>query len=328
MSFNTLKSRHDPVPVIEKAAEFIKNADKKGITGKPISLDEKMFDGCVYGNPSAPFEYNGELVMSLRRCKNETDDECVFVHLCKDGIWREAEGMPVYPLQDPYIAKVHGEYVFGGVKGWKVDVDKWTWLCEFYAGKELEKMRHLVTGPTLMKDIRLVERENGKVGIFTRPQGILYRHYSGHIADIGYTEAENLRVMDSRLMVNAKPLEGVFRADEWGGVNNVYPLKNGLLGIIGHVAYGEGEFREGLPIHYFGMAFAFDPKTRNFTEPKIIMARSCFKDMVDGSRNDDVIFSGGILRKENGKAVFYGGVADKFVGEAEIDDPFLEYENL
>lgn len=320
---------NNPKSILEKYTEFMAKDSNKQVRGEYVKLDKPLPKGTHIGNPSAPFYYDGKKVICIRICTaSEEDDKSIFYY--EDGdVFRQFTPAREFELQDPYIAHINGEYVFGGVKGWKVDKDKWTWLCEFYNGKTLENFSHLLSGPTLMKDIRLCETVEKKVGVFTRPQGILYRKKSGRLADIGYVEADSIYDLDTKMMMNADNLKGIFRADEWGGVNQVYKLKNGLLGILGHMAYGEGEFREGLVIHYYGMAFVFNPKTREFTDPKIIVTRDNFPLVSDGSpRCVDVIFSGGLDRLGGGKAVFYGGVSDCRVGKMEIEDPFSEFENL
>jgi hypothetical protein len=42
---------------------------------------------------------------------------------------------------------------------------------------------------------------------------------------------------------------------------------------------------------------------------------------------EDVIFSGGIQRQENGKALLFAGLSDAEAGFIELPDPFLQYEN-
>lgn len=322
---------NDPVSVKEKAEAFVCSAKSRKLRGEELEFDRATApaDGAFYANPSAPFDYEGKKVLCIRRCTStETDDGCFFAYN-DGGIWKRLDGVDGFALQDPYISKINGEYIFGGVKGWKTDADKWTWLCEFYRGKSLSNMKHLLTGPTLMKDIRLVGLDGGKIGIFTRPQGILYRNKSGHIADIGFYTEKDADNLDSYSMVKAPVISGLFKADEWGGVNQAYALKNGLIGCIGHIAYGDGPFREGLTIHYYAAAFAFDPIAKEFTDPEIIASSENFPDVkARAARNSDVVFSGGLDRKSNGKADLYCGAKDSAVAKIEIDDPLVAFENL
>jgi hypothetical protein len=53
-------------------------------------------------------------------------------------------------------------------------------------------------------------------------------------------------------------LQGQFVAEEWGGANEVHLLKNGYLGVIGHIAC----FDQYKNKHYYSMVFAFNPKTK------------------------------------------------------------------
>lgn len=322
-------AQNNPKSVKEKYEEFKRDNQKLFNTGEFLTFKSSAPSGSYFCNPSAPFIYEGKKVICVRLCTMaEVDDGCAFFEM--DGnLCTQITGAQTFKLQDPYIAEINGEYILGGVKGWKVDSDKWSWLCEFYRSNNIVSFKHLLTGPTLMKDIRLAQLKSGGVGVFTRPQGVLYRKTSGHIADIGYTGVNSVDDLDCTKMVNAPALKGVFKADEWGGVNQVYKLSNGLLGVLGHIAYGDGEFREGLTIHYYGMAFAFNPVTLQFTDPKIIVSKDCFENIPEASpRTADVIFSGGLERLGNGKAIFYSGVSDRRVGRVEIDDPFAEFERL
>lgn len=95
-----------------------------------------------------------------------------------------------------------------------------------------------------MKDIRLVELDDGEIGLFTRPQGLAYRAKTGRIADVGFTVLPGLAYLSEQAIVEAPVLDGLFRADEWGGVNQAYMLKDGRIGVIGHIAYSDEPFSE------------------------------------------------------------------------------------
>jgi acetylornithine deacetylase/succinyl-diaminopimelate desuccinylase-like protein len=60
-----------------------------------------------------------------------------------------------------------------------------------------------------------------------------------------------------------------FLKSEWGGCNEVHLLNNGLLGVMGHMA-----FRTDEGLHYNAMTFVMDPSTGEHTAPRIIAARS------------------------------------------------------
>ncbi|WP_116191317.1 DUF1861 family protein [Paenibacillus taihuensis] len=75
------------------------------------------------------------------------------------------------------------------------------------------------------------------------------------------------------------------------------------------------------------MVFAFDPVTEVHTPIRLIAKRV---DFLSGSakRADlvDVVFSGGLVRLQGGKAVLYAGISDAEAHRIEIPDPFLAYE--
>ena len=45
------------------------------------------------------------------------------------------------------------------------------WRTRFYHGSGGEDLQPFAVGPDGMKDIRLVELADGRIGVFTRPQG-------------------------------------------------------------------------------------------------------------------------------------------------------------
>ena len=71
----------------------------------------------------------------------------------------------------------------------------------------------------------------------------------------------------------------------------------------------------------------FDHETKTYSTVKIIAERIVFKDGPCKKPDlEDVVFSGGLIRKANGKAVLYVGTGDTEAQKIEINDPFTEYE--
>ena len=117
----------------------------------------------------------------------------------------------------------------------------------------------------------------------------------------------------------------VDKAYLWLGANEIHVLKNGLLGVLSHVAM----FEENEDRHYYSSVFVFDTESKTYSTIKIIAEREMFEDgPYKCSYLKNVIFSGGITRKENGKAVLYVGTGDTEAQKIEIDDPFIEYEDI
>jgi hypothetical protein len=170
-----------------------------------------------------------------------------------------------------------------------------------------------------MKDIRLLELEDGSIGIFTRPQG-----KKGGRGKIGFSCIASLDHLTIEVIENTPLLTEQFTETEWGGANEAHLLSNGLIGILGHIAC----FDEQGDRHYYPMVFSLNPVTGEYSEIELIARRSCFlpgpakrKDLVD------VVFSGGLIRNKDQTADLYTGISDTEAHRITIPDPFITFEN-
>lgn len=223
--------------------------------------------------------------------------------------------MKRYALQDPFITKIGNDWVFGGTQIFEHPDNKgnlW-WQTQFYYGEDLFALTPLTTGPKGMKDIRLVGLSDGRIGVFTRPQGL-----DGGRGTIGFNVVESLRALTPERMLEAELLNQ-FDDTEWGGANELWLLDNNQIGVLGHIA----KFSEDQSRHYYPMAFILDPITVTCTPMKIIATR---KDFLSGpsKRKDleDVLFSAGIVI-EGDHTKLYAGVSDAEVQCIDIKNPFL-----
>jgi len=285
-------------------------------------------DGLDVYNPSIPFESAGRTVIAGRvESRDSEKSRTVFFELQGD-VWSPIPGTPELPLQDPFVSFFRDGLVVGGVNVEWNGNELVEYHTDFYKGSDVFHLERFLSGPTFMKDIRLLERPDGRVAVFSRPQGQPMLDRYGCIAKIGFAVAGSLAEVTTRFIDEAPLLEGHFLPDEWGSCNQLYNLKNGLIGVIGHESWGEpvdGVFT----IHYYSMAFAIDPETRGMTPSKVIASRDCFpagpqKD----KRSQDVVFTSGIVRREGQPSVLYCGLSDCQVGRLVIEDPFLAYESL
>ncbi len=291
-------------------------------TVNPKKVIFNGMDGYDVYNPTAPFEFdNKEIIIGRVEKRDSEHSTAIFFEKQEDGTYSKAKGFEEHTLQDPYITKIGEYFVFGGTEIFdhpEVENTLW-WRAKFMIGKDIRKMEHLIYGPNGMKDIRLIDLENGKIGVFTRQQG-----EKGGRGKIGFTIINDIRELNEDVIDNAPMIEQ-FDDMEWGGVNEPTLLSNGKIGVLGHCAKYSVE-----PIrHYYPMVFCIDPNTLQYSDMKIIAER---KDLLDGpSKRDDlvdVLFSAGIIRHGNGKATLYTGVSDVEIQSVEINDPFEEYEKL
>jgi hypothetical protein len=290
----------------------IKDAEKLSFTG--------VGDKDVY-NISAPFEDAGEMVIAGRVESRDSEHSDVYFFVEKDGEWQPREGAPVLMLQDPFYTRIGQELVVGGVQIFPhpKNENALMWRTVFYKGKEIASLKPFFVGPDGMKDLRLVELHDGQIGVFTRPQ---WKGKKGGRGKIGFFQVSSLDELTKKAVEEAPLLDQQFFDSEWGGANEAQRLRGGRIGVLGHIACYQKQGR-----HYYPMVFTFDPKTGERTNIELIAVRANF---VPGpsKRSDlqDVVFSGGLLRHEDGTATLYAGIGDAEAQRITIQDPFIRYE--
>lgn len=317
-----LLEKHTPKSVKEQ----YKNFDQATVISSKV-LTFKGVDGLDVYNPSIPFQMNGKIYIAGRVEKRCEEFSKVKFFEKKKDCYELVESADL-TLQDPFVTTIDNEIILGGVNvtwGNGKDIET-TWKTDFYKVKSPVEVEYLFSGPSHMKDIRLVQLPNKKIAIFSRPQGGEIWEKLNAIARIGFTTVDKLSDITPEIIKNAPYLEGQFLDDEWGGTNQAIILRNNLIGVIGHKSC-RTEINKKQQLHYYGMAFVIDPETRKFSEEKIIIANNCFP-KVEPKRPDlvDVTFTSGIIRNNDGTAYIYTGLSDSSVGEALIKDPFVEYE--
>ena len=222
-------------------------------------------------------------------------------------------------LQDPFVEIIDGQILLGGTEIYPDENRHITsWRTVFYFGADFDALKKIIEAPLKMKDVRLTKGE--KYYVMSRPQGGIAAY-----GKIGFQAADKLCDITTEFIANSPLIEDLFDDKVWGGANQILILKNGLLGVLGHVAImSEGNVR-----HYYGMTFALNPQTGKRSEMKIIAEKQDFGQS-EYKRPDliDVIFVGGIVRHDNGTASLYTGLSDAEGHLALIEDPFLEFEEM
>lgn len=276
-------------------------------------------DGYDVYNLTNPFYDNGKLVLAGRVEKRDSEhSKIMFFEEVGEYTWALVDDLPSFELQDPYYSVINDKLMLGGTEIFDHPTEPnslWYRAQKLY-GNDISSLEYLCYGPNGMKDIRICELGD-KLIVFTRPQG-----EKGGRGSIGYFYVNNIEEITVE-KINEAPLLDLFIESEWGGCNQALLLSNGNIGVLGHIA----KFDEEGNRHYYSMTFEFNPTTNTASEMKIICMR---KYLVDGEtkRPDlvDVLFSGGIIRQENGVAELYTGVSDCECHYIKIKDPFLEYE--
>lgn len=273
-------------------------------------------------NITAPIEKNGELYLLGRvesRGSEEDSLSCFFVHYKDGDYWQLALNLFSWPMQDPDLTIIYNKYILSGVvvTPRPLDKGKLDYQQFFFQGIDFKNFRKFAKGPKGMKDIHLIElpnEENKKIGVFTRPQGASYGR-----GKIGFVTINSLEDLNQQVITEAKIIENQFQELEWGGVNGVYLLKDGRLGVLGHIACEDNILK-----HYAAITFIFNYHTFQVADMRIVATRDDFPaGPAKTPELKDVIFPGG-LRKITGsnEVELYCGVSDVQAGRIKIKNPF------
>lgn len=260
------------------------------------------------------------------------------------------EGLPEIAGQDPRVAVIETftesseaakqkEIVLNVVEvapeeGSDVDPPKLSYWTRFYRGKTFRELLPFARGPKKMKDICLVQMpETNKIITFTRPQSDIETPELGGLGQIGEVTIDVIDEINELLLQSAELINTRFQPDEWGGINYALPLKEGMVGVIGHIARRDNtdlsiKF-EDRPKIYHSFSAVYDPRTRKLLDIKILAMADEFT-MPDGSEikpkthmTKQVAFGSAITEpNENGKVHLLVGVGDAITGRKIIDDPF------
>ncbi len=281
-------------------------------------------DGFDVYNCSMPFIWEGKEYVYGRVEKREEWARSwvrLFQKTGKDEYTLVKDHM-IYQLEDPYISIVQGEMVLGGTHVRKRSGAVDTYYGYFYRGRDLNDLIYFTTGPDYMKDIRLVELSDGRIGVFSRPRNEEVKKKYGSASMIGFTIISTLEELTNEVIENAEPIMGIFDKDEWGGCNQVYLLADSTIGVIGHQCYTQPLEEETLAV-YVNISFEFNAETFEFKNKKIIGSRSCYP--LGPSKVPNLIdctFTSGIVMRDDGKVDLYAGISDTMEGRITIEYPF------
>ncbi|QTH40407.1 DUF1861 family protein [Cohnella sp. LGH] len=282
-------------------------------------------------NVSIPFRWKGKEYMFGRVERREEWARSwvrLFEKIGQDE-WSLVPGSMIYQLEDPYVSLIGETLVMGGthVRYKQGGVD--TYFGYFYRGTDVDDLYYFTTGPEYMKDIRLVEMDGGRIGVFSRPRGENVRRKHGSESMIGFTVIDSLDELTAEVVENAPYIDGLFGKDEWGGCNQAYYLESGNVGVIGHKCYKTVGEDGQLKQVYMNFSFVLIVARHEAVDQKIIGTRSCYPDgPAKKPMLTDCAFTSGIVMREDGKCDLYSGIGDAEVGRIAIDYPFEGYGRI
>ncbi len=286
---------------------------------KATKIKFKGVDGYDVYNPSVPFSNQKYIYGRVEKREDWARSTTkLFQKTNEDEYTVKGEIKPL-PIEDPFINEIDGQLVLGGVRVFhKQDkIDKF--YTYFYKGKNINSLKYFSKGPKNMKDIRLVELDNQKIGVFTRPKSEKIKKKYGSEATICFIIINSLEELNSSNINKAKNIPGIFKENEWGGCNQAINLGKGKIGVIGHKSYKKED-----QYIYDVISFVYDIKKNTINDFKIIASRNFFE---KGPCKKDylkkICFPAGIVFLSKNEVALYTGLNDCEVGKIIISNPFL-----
>jgi hypothetical protein len=302
-----MKNTSEPVSC---CIELLEKFQKKQV----ITNGEKMIFSGIGGrdvyNISKPFILGNKTVIAGRvEARGAIANSEIIFFRDEKNTWAPIYGAPTFKLEDGFILQIGNEIIFSGVEtSRKVNGDIF-YRTVFYRGHDLWSLKKFAVGPNGMKDIRLCPLPDGRIGVFTRPQGGV----NGK-GKIGYLEIRYLEDLNPKNLLSARIIENQFAPGEWGGVNDpqFLWLKKDRILVNGHIAYEDGAGAK----HYYAMSFKYDTKKHKASPIEIIATR---KNFPDGSaktpKHEDIVFLSGLVHHNNSTATIYAGLSDAEAGK-------------
>lgn len=273
-------------------------------------------------NTTPPFIFEGKPCIAGRVEPRESELDSQVIFFGKNGAsWQPILDIPTFRLQDPFITKVDGEFVFGGTEIYQVpNPGNPGYRINFFRGNSLRTLKQFAVGPDMMKGIRLIELPNKMVLVLTRPTSSCVNG-TGR-GRMGYLIIPSLKDLSPDNILNAKIIPGLFNENEWVGPNEQQLLVNGFVGILGHIAHIDEGPNEKL--HYQAMTLTINPANGGVSPITIIASR---KDFPDGPakcypKHSDVCYPSGLIPLSNRLGVLYLGLSDTQESSKIIDWPF------
>ena len=277
-------------------------------------------------NCSIPLEYEGDTYIfgRVEEKKYWGNSHSVLFNRAADGVFYPDARFLAFNLEDPFWEYINGEYILGGNLVFREPNDL-HYRTMFFRSKDLFSWYHFAVGPDMMKDIRLVQLPEGKVGVFSRPRSQAIKDLYGSESMIGFTIINSIDELTVEVIEKAPYIPNFFQKDEWGGVNQAIYLGDDKIGIVGHQCYSNIGIGIEEPC-YLNMAYVYDIKESRVIERKIIGSRKSYPECeskIPGLY--DCAFTSGIVFREDGLVDLYSGLGDMFEGVKTIQNPFANY---
>lgn len=260
--FHQLVSEHK-----ERVAKFPKDWFPSWLTQ---NVDPRLGNDITFYNPSAPFRLNDEegspTYQFFRVEPLGKEDSYAAPYKLENGIYQPVHQLERLKLEDPSVVRIQGKNILIGVEVWPDPTAEnrygTNYRNVFYEIiGNFDEYKLIGSGPPRMKGIKLIDLGSDGIGVMSRPhidkmnRGVLAFHIVSSLDDL---TPEKLAM--GNIIHNQVP------AGNWVGVNAMYELPNGDIGVLGHVAYED----KLLGKQYAAMVFRYNWRTHLATPLKVI----------------------------------------------------------
>lgn len=280
-------------------------------------------DGLDVYNPSVPFKLKNGLRLIAGRVERRDalwkDDDYIpqtRIFMEDGDLWKVGEDFPVFYMEDPFVTFINNEMILGGVEVFRENKEH-KFKTVFYKGKDIFNLEKIAYGPDMMKDIRLVELKDGRIGVFTRPQKGVYK--KGRIGFLIIDSVEELN--NEEKMMSAEIIRNNLLENQWEGVNGANAIDLSHIGVLAHDATIDKIGNK----KYCATSFLFNYREKKVMNFKIIATRDDFPEAEAKSPElENIVFPSGFVKRKDNLFDLYAGVSDSFSAvKKKIKDPFF-----
>lgn len=275
-------------------------------------------------NCSIPFSWGGEEYLFGRVEPHDKWVASVTMLFRRTGRdeWTRVLEFGTLELEDPFVAWIRDELVVGGTRVRKMAGKVDSYRSAFYRdhGNGPMHLEYFTSGPEFMKDVRLVELYDGRIGVFSRPRDEMVRRRYGSESVIGFTVIDDLDGLTPEAIENARVIDGILGRGEWGGCNQAYRLSDGNVLVAGHLCCSGSPATNGVPRQiYCNAAFEFNPNTREASRVRIVATRRMYPAQEPKEPHlDDCVFTSGFVFNDDGTCDIYSGLCDAAEGRIRV----------
>lgn len=234
------------------------------------TVDPRLGNDITFYNPSSPFRLNDEkgspTYQFFRVEPLGEEGSYAAPYMLEYGVYQPVHQLERLRLEDPSVVRIQGKNILIGVEVWPdttPENPKGTNYCNVFYEiiGNFDEYKPIGRGPNRMKGIKLIDLGEDGIGVMSRPhkdamnRGVLAFHIASSLADL---TPEKLAM--------GKVIENQVPAGNWVGVNAMYQLPNGNIGVLGHIAYEDIVLGK----QYAAMVFEYNWRTHLTTPVKVI----------------------------------------------------------